>query len=173
MANPLHQLTAQVAAFKPFAGGDTAPEKLMKFSTPPGWPKPPENWVPSKDWTPDPSWPAAPEGWQFWVEAHAGAATLPTAWAAAFSAPSDRLADFRRPGDVWAAIGKPLTGLGAVKVRMDALHLYVERGLLSTDSQQIPLAWVVDVDAAQTVAQKLRGVGNIRVHVDRHGPGRQ
>lgn len=38
-----------------------------KFNPPPGWPKPPEGWVPPKDWTPDPNWPAAPEGWQLWI----------------------------------------------------------------------------------------------------------
>ena len=38
-----------------------------KFNPPPGWPKPPEDWIPPKDWSPDPSWPAAPDGWQLWI----------------------------------------------------------------------------------------------------------
>ncbi|MFC1740062.1 DUF4041 domain-containing protein [Pseudomonadota bacterium] len=37
------------------------------FNPPPGWPKPPSDWVPPAGWTPDPSWPNAPEGWQLWV----------------------------------------------------------------------------------------------------------
>lgn len=139
-----------------------------KFNPPPGWPKPPENWVPAKDWKPDPSWPAAPEGWNFWIEDSSTQAPASPA-APAFRAASDPLAGFRRPGDLWAAIGKPLTGVGAVKVRMDNVHLFVERGVISTDAQQIPLAWVVDVDAAQTPTQKLRGVGSIRVRVNRGG----
>jgi len=38
-----------------------------KFNPPPGWPAPPDGWIPPKDWTPDPAWPAAPDGWQLWV----------------------------------------------------------------------------------------------------------
>lgn len=139
-----------------------------KFNPPPGWPQPPDNWVPAHDWKPDPSWPAAPEGWQFWMETEPSTASAVEAQAPGQVA-RDPLVGFRRPSDVWAAIGKPLTGLGAVKVRMDRMHLFVERGVLSTDSQQVPLAWIVDVDASQTPTQKLRGVGNIRVRVNRGG----
>ena len=39
----------------------------MRFNPPPGWPQPPEGWVPPAGWNPDPSWPAPPEGWQLWV----------------------------------------------------------------------------------------------------------
>lgn len=41
--------------------------KKYKFNPPPGWPKPPDDWVPPKDWMPDPSWPSAPEGWELWL----------------------------------------------------------------------------------------------------------
>jgi hypothetical protein len=37
------------------------------FNPPPGWPKPPEGWVPPKGWTPDPAWPTPPRGWQLWI----------------------------------------------------------------------------------------------------------
>lgn len=39
-----------------------------KFNPPPGWPKPPENWVPPAGWEPDPNWPKMPDGWQLWIE---------------------------------------------------------------------------------------------------------
>jgi hypothetical protein len=39
----------------------------MRFNPPPGWPQPPEGWVPPAGWNPDPSWPDPPEGWQMWV----------------------------------------------------------------------------------------------------------
>lgn len=39
----------------------------MVFNPPPGWPKPPDGWVPPKNWLPDPSWPPPPEGWQLWL----------------------------------------------------------------------------------------------------------
>lgn len=37
------------------------------FNPPPGWPKPPEGWIPPKGWKPDPSWPEPPSDWQLWV----------------------------------------------------------------------------------------------------------
>ncbi|MCZ7556096.1 MAG: DUF4041 domain-containing protein [Bacteroidia bacterium] len=37
------------------------------FNPPPGWPKPPDGWVPPKGWSPDPAWPDPPEGWQLWL----------------------------------------------------------------------------------------------------------
>jgi hypothetical protein len=40
----------------------------MRFNPPPNWPKPPEGWVPSAEWSPDPSWPPPPPGWKLWVE---------------------------------------------------------------------------------------------------------
>lgn len=39
------------------------------FNPPPGWPKPPDGWVPPKGWSPDPAWPDPPEGWQLWLSA--------------------------------------------------------------------------------------------------------
>lgn len=39
----------------------------MRFNPPPGWPQPPEGWVPPAGWNPDPSWPAPPDGWQLWL----------------------------------------------------------------------------------------------------------
>jgi collagen type III alpha len=43
------------------------PPSGFKFVVPPGWPPPPEGWIPPAGWQPDPSWPAAPDGWQWWV----------------------------------------------------------------------------------------------------------
>jgi hypothetical protein len=37
------------------------------FNPPPGWPKPPDGWVPPKGWSPDPTWPDPPDGWQLWL----------------------------------------------------------------------------------------------------------
>lgn len=44
-----------------------------------------------------------------------------------------------------------------------------EKGTLRSDAQQVPLAQIWDVDAMQSMIQKSRGVGNIRVHVNRGG----
>lgn len=40
----------------------------MNFSSPPGWPTPPEGWSPTADWQPEPDWPPAPEDWSFWTD---------------------------------------------------------------------------------------------------------
>ena len=39
----------------------------MRFNPPPGWPAPPDGWLPPQGWRSDPSWPPAPEGWRFLV----------------------------------------------------------------------------------------------------------
>ncbi|HEX3961989.1 MAG TPA: PrsW family glutamic-type intramembrane protease [Trebonia sp.] len=41
----------------------------LTFNPPPGWPRPPVDWVPPEGWQPDPAWPPAPEGWSFWAPA--------------------------------------------------------------------------------------------------------
>ncbi|MEV7804670.1 hypothetical protein AB0O28_17155 [Microbispora sp. NPDC088329] len=56
-----------------------------RFNAPPGWPSPPENWVPTAAWSgPEDDWPEAPPYWIWWVkdpaaatEAEAPAGTAP------------------------------------------------------------------------------------------------
>jgi hypothetical protein len=43
------------------------------FNPPPGWPKPPDGWVPPRGWSPDPAWPDPPHGWQLWLSADSNA----------------------------------------------------------------------------------------------------
>lgn len=79
-----------------------------------------------------------------------------------------------RPGDAWASIGKPMTGIGAQKIRVDRAFIYIEKGgALRTDAQQVPLAHVEDVDVSQSTTQKVRGVGSIRIHVLRASGARE
>lgn len=40
----------------------------LSFNPPPGWPKPPQGWVPPAGWTPNPLWPEPPPGWTLWTE---------------------------------------------------------------------------------------------------------
>lgn len=47
------------------------------FNPPPGWPKPPDGWVPPKGWTPDPAWPDPPDGWQLWLPRDVGSDQIP------------------------------------------------------------------------------------------------
>lgn len=39
----------------------------LRFNPPPGWPTPPDGWVPPAGWAPDPAWPDPPEGWELWI----------------------------------------------------------------------------------------------------------
>ncbi|WP_260428310.1 SHOCT domain-containing protein [Micromonospora globispora] len=71
------------------------------------------------------------------------------------------------PGVLWAATGQPLTGIGAGRYRLTATMLYFERGVLSTNAQQVPIVNVADVDLRQSITQKARGVGNVMVKVQR------
>ncbi|MFI7431904.1 SHOCT domain-containing protein [Micromonospora sp. NPDC049836] len=52
---------------------------------------------------------------------------------------------------------------------MTATMLFFEKGVLSTNAQQVPVAHVLDVDLRQSIMQKGRGVGNIVVQVQRSG----
>jgi hypothetical protein len=75
------------------------------------------------------------------------------------------------PADaLWSATGKPISGIGAGRYWMSSHHLFFEKGTLRTDSQQVPISAVVDVDVKQTMTQKARGVFTVLVHIQRaHG----
>jgi len=60
-----------------------------------------------------------------------------------------------------------LSGIGAGRYRLDANYLYFEKGTLRTDSQQVPIAQVLDVDVKQTMTQKARGVFTLTVQIQR------
>lgn len=62
-----------------------------------------------------------------------------------------------------ATQGKVITA----RFRLTNRSLYVSKGVLRTDEQQIPLAYVQDVDMRQTLIQKPRSVGDVVVHVTR------
>lgn len=87
--------------------------------------------------------------------------------------PNDPRAKIWRQGDIWVAVGKPLAGVGGVRVRLNPEFLFFERGTLRNDAQQVPVAFIADVDAAQSMTQRARGVGTIRVHVIRPGGVRE
>jgi len=71
------------------------------------------------------------------------------------------------PEAIWRSTGRPLTGIGAGRYRLTRHYLFFEKGALRTDSQQVPISAVVDVDVRQSVSQKARGVFTVVVHVQR------
>ncbi len=62
-----------------------------------------------------------------------------------------------------ATQGKVITA----RYRLTNRSLYVSKGVLRTDEQQIPLAHVQDVDVRQNLIQKARSVGDVIVRVTR------
>ena len=75
---------------------------------------------------------------------------------------------------IWEGQSQTLTGAatggrGATKYRLTNLFLYFEKGILRTDSGQVPIADVGDVDVKATMTQKARGVGDVLVHIRRPG----
>ena len=73
----------------------------------------------------------------------------------------------RDPDAIWQAVGKPITGIGAGKYKLTAHYLFFEKGTLRTDSQQVPVSALLDVDVRQSMTQKARGVGTVVVHIQR------
>lgn len=67
-------------------------------------------------------------------------------------------------GTLWSAVGKPLSGFGAGRYRLDDRYLYFEEGTLRTDSQQVHVAHIIDVDVKQSMTQKARNVFTVLVH---------
>ena len=65
------------------------------------------------------------------------------------------------PNVLWEAVGQPITGIGAGRYKLTRQMLYFEKGALSLSAQQVPVHEIHDVDAAQTMTQKMRGVGDI------------
>jgi hypothetical protein len=51
-------------------------DEHLVFNPPPGWPKPPDGWVPPKGWSPDPAWPDPPQGWQLWLPSDSNSAEV-------------------------------------------------------------------------------------------------
>lgn len=74
---------------------------------------------------------------------------------------------------IYQVAAKPLNPLQKLTVTVTAQHVVFERGMLGTETQQVPMAHVFDVDVKQTMVQKSRGVGTLTVHVNRPGGERE
>lgn len=71
---------------------------------------------------------------------------------------------------LWEGTSQSLTaaamgGRMAPRHRLTTYRLYFQRGMLSTDSQQVPVHMIADIDIKQTLTQKARSVGDVIVHV--------
>lgn len=121
---------------------------MSTWNPPPNWPKPPPGWSPPPGWEPDHAWGPAPVGWNF-TAAPIGDPSEPTLW----------------EGTAQTLAGAATGGKVGARYRVTKWHLYFESGLLTTNSQQVPMHQVQDVDVKQSMTQKARGVGDVLIHV--------
>lgn len=70
---------------------------------------------------------------------------------------------------IYEVQAKPLNPMAKLSIKVTERHLIFERGTLRSDTQQIPMAHIYDVDSRQSLTQKTRGVGTVVVHVTRPG----
>lgn len=70
-------------------------------------------------------------------------------------------------GVIWSAVGKPISRVGAGRYSLTPDYLVIEKGMLSTDRQQIRVHEIFDVDGRQSMAQKARGIGTVTLHAKR------
>ncbi len=56
--------------------------------------------------------------------------------------------------------------LSSCRYRLTTKSIYFDEGLLSSNSQQVPLWAVRDIDVRQGMIQNARGVGTVIVHVE-------
>lgn len=66
--------------------------------------------------------------------------------------------------------GAATGGKAASRYRITPWQLFFETGMMTTNSQQVPLADVRDIDLRQSMTQKARGVGDVVVHLNNHPP---
>jgi len=105
----------------------------MRFNPPPGWPKPPPNWVPPAGWKPDPSWPSPPDGWRLWLPDETAGTPSPAPATVTGEAPGPApAADASAPAPGTAALLSRIADLEA------QLHDQADRpDLIQLDDQRV------------------------------------
>lgn len=74
------------------------------------------------------------------------------------------------PNTIWTgekkSAGTAAIGVSGVRYRITRDKIYVESGLMSSVSEQVPLWAVLDVDVRQNLMQQGKNIGDVVVHVD-------
>jgi hypothetical protein len=106
------------------------------FNPPPGWPKPPDGWVPPRGWTPDPAWPDPPDGWQLWLSADADTqSTADDELQDSAHEPGSAGADVTAPADVDGRVAFLEAENAALRSQLDAVAS--PSGVIVLDDEQI------------------------------------
>ena len=74
------------------------------------------------------------------------------------------------PNTVWVgerkSAGTSAIGVSTTRYRITKDKIYVESGLMSSVSEQVPLWAVIDVDVRQSVLQRPKNIGDVAVMID-------
>ena len=70
-----------------------------------------------------------------------------------------------QPGDIWAATAKPMKGFGGARYRLTPEFLIIERGTVTSNIEQVRIAFVTDIHTHQTISQKARKIGDLAITV--------
>jgi hypothetical protein len=74
------------------------------------------------------------------------------------------------PNTVWVgekkSMGTSAVGVSTTRYRITRDKIYVESGLMSSVSEQVPLWAVLDVDVRQNVMQRPKNIGDVAVMID-------
>ena len=74
------------------------------------------------------------------------------------------------PNTVWMgerkSVGTSAIGVSTTRYRITRDKIYVESGLMSSVSEQVPLWAVLDVDVRQSVLQRPKNIGDVAVMID-------
>lgn len=81
-----------------------------------------------------------------------------------FGARISRRPDPTEDGDaIWAAVSKPMTGIGGATYKLTTDYLIIEKGMLSSHGRHIRTGDIREVSVSQNLSQKFRGLGSIVV----------
>lgn len=106
------------------------------FNPPPGWPKPPDGWVPPRGWAPDPAWPDPPEGWQLWLSTDADTqSTADHELQDSAHKPRSSVADVTTPADVDGRVAFLEAENATLRSKLDAVES--ASGVIVLDDEQI------------------------------------
>ena len=141
------------------------PKGHVAASSPAGWYQQPEGrmrWWDGGQWTEHFHTPEDPRQ---------GQAKNPTAVASRVLNPSVQT-NANHQDIIWSATGQPMTGIGAGRYWLTGHDLYFEKVTLSTDSQQVPIATVTDIDEEQghDPAVPMSTDDRTRLNLERAGP---
>jgi len=113
----------------------------LVFNPAPGWPKPPDGWVPPRGWTPDPAWPDPPAGWQLWLPS--GVAADEATRDDSESAPASDAASIGLPGAESVVASDVTRRIALLEGENAALRAQLEAATAGSDVVVLDDEWIL------------------------------